>query len=95
MWYDQRLGGLGELRPPGFLFFCLPSQICCMAQGTRMAQTEHLPIYKSTYDLCLNLEQVVQHFSRYHSVHLMSPVSLCVSPGAVHTPGVRNCVFDL
>ena len=31
-----------------------------------MAQTEHLPIYKATYDLCLYLEQVVQHFSRYH-----------------------------
>ena len=24
-----------------------------------MAQTEHLPIYKHTYDLCLYLEQVV------------------------------------
>ena len=31
-----------------------------------MAQTEHLPIYKTTYDLCLYLEQIVQHFSRYH-----------------------------
>jgi hypothetical protein len=31
-----------------------------------MARTEHLPIYKRTYDLCLYLEQVVQHFSRYH-----------------------------
>jgi len=27
-----------------------------------MAQTEHLPIYKATYDLCLYLEQIVQHF---------------------------------
>ena len=25
-----------------------------------MAQTEHLPIYKRTYDLCLYLEQVVR-----------------------------------
>ena len=35
-----------------------------------MAQTEHLPIYKSTYDLCLYLEQIVQHFSRYHKYAL-------------------------
>jgi hypothetical protein len=27
-----------------------------------MAQTEHLPIYKATYNLCLYLEQIVQHF---------------------------------
>ena len=26
-----------------------------------MAQTEHLPIYKSAYDLCLYLEQVVHN----------------------------------
>jgi hypothetical protein len=32
-----------------------------------MAQTEHLPIYKSMYDLCLYLEQVVHNFARYHS----------------------------
>ena len=31
-----------------------------------MAQTEHLPIYKAAYDLCLYLEQVVRNFSRYH-----------------------------
>lgn len=31
-----------------------------------MARTEHLPIYKQAYDLCLYLEQVVQGFSRYH-----------------------------
>jgi len=35
-----------------------------------MAQTEHLPIYKTTYDLCLYLEQIVQHFSRYHKYAL-------------------------
>ena len=35
-----------------------------------MARTEHLPIYKRTYDLCLYLEQVVQHFSRYHKYTL-------------------------
>ncbi len=31
-----------------------------------MAQAEHLPIYKASYDLCLYLEQVVRGFSRYH-----------------------------
>ena len=31
-----------------------------------MARTEHLPIYKTSHDLCLYLEQVVQGFSRYH-----------------------------
>jgi len=35
-----------------------------------MAQTEHLPIYKSSYDLCLYLEQVVRNFSRYHKYSL-------------------------
>lgn len=30
-----------------------------------MARNEHLPIYKSAYDLCLWLEQVVRGFSRY------------------------------
>ena len=31
-----------------------------------MAQTDHLPIYKATYDLCLYFEQVVRNFPRYH-----------------------------
>jgi len=35
-----------------------------------MARTEHLPIYKSAYDLCLYLEQVVHGFSRYHKYTL-------------------------
>ena len=35
-----------------------------------MAQAEHLPIYKASYDLCLYLEQVVQGFSRYHKYSL-------------------------
>lgn len=35
-----------------------------------MAQTEHLPIYKSAYDLCLCLEQVGHNFSRYHKYTL-------------------------
>jgi hypothetical protein len=37
-----------------------------------MAQTEHLPIYKASYDLCLYLEQVVRSFSRYHKYALGS-----------------------
>jgi 23S rRNA-intervening sequence protein len=36
----------------------------------RMAQTEHLPIYKRSYDLCLYLEQIVRGFSRYHKYTL-------------------------
>jgi four helix bundle protein len=35
-----------------------------------MAQTEHLPIYKSAYDLCIYFEQVVRNFSRYHKYSL-------------------------
>jgi hypothetical protein len=35
-----------------------------------MAQAEHLPIYKRSYDLCLYLEQVVRNFSRYHKYSL-------------------------
>jgi hypothetical protein len=31
-----------------------------------VAQTEHLPIYKAAYDLCLYFEQIVRNFSRYH-----------------------------
>ena len=31
-----------------------------------MAQSEHLPIYKRGYELCLHLEQVVRGFSRSH-----------------------------
>ena len=35
-----------------------------------MAQSEHLPIYKAAYDLCLYFEQVVRNFSRYHKYSL-------------------------
>ena len=35
-----------------------------------VAQAEHLAIYKSSYDLCLYLEQVVRNFSRYHKYSL-------------------------
>jgi hypothetical protein len=35
-----------------------------------MARTEHLPIYKSAYELCLYFEQVVHNFSRYHKYSL-------------------------
>ena len=37
-----------------------------------MARTEHLPIYKQAYDLCLYLEQVVRGFARYHKPVLSS-----------------------
>ena len=35
-----------------------------------MAQAEHLPIYKASYDLCLYIEQVVRGSSRYHKYAL-------------------------
>lgn len=35
-----------------------------------MAQTEHLPIYKSAYDLCLYFELVVRNLSRYYKYSL-------------------------
>jgi len=35
-----------------------------------MARSEHLPIYKRTYDLCLYFEQIVRNFSRYHKYSL-------------------------
>lgn len=35
-----------------------------------MARSEHLPIYKASYDLCLYFEQVVRGFSRYHKYGL-------------------------
>jgi 23S rRNA-intervening sequence protein len=35
-----------------------------------MARTEHLPIYKAAYDLCLYLDQVVRGFPRYHKYSL-------------------------
>jgi hypothetical protein len=35
-----------------------------------MARSEHLPIYKASYDLCLYFEQVVRNFSRYHKYSL-------------------------
>jgi hypothetical protein len=35
-----------------------------------MARSEHLPIYKRTYDLCLYFEEIVRNFSRYHKYSL-------------------------
>jgi hypothetical protein len=37
-----------------------------------MARSEHLPIHRSAYDLCLYFEQVVRSFSRYHKYSLGS-----------------------
>ncbi len=31
-----------------------------------MARSEHLPIYKASYDLCLYFDLIVRNFSRYH-----------------------------
>lgn len=47
----------------------MPSPGKVFRNGT-MAQTEHLPIYKRTYDLCLYFEQIVQNFPRYHKYSL-------------------------
>ncbi|MGH7335050.1 MAG: four helix bundle protein, partial [Candidatus Rokuibacteriota bacterium] len=41
-----------------------PPDLCLVAQA------EHLPIYKRSYDLCLYLEPVVRSFSRYHKYTL-------------------------
>jgi hypothetical protein len=54
-----------------------------------MAQTEHLPIYKSMYDLCLYLEQVVHNFARYHS-RLCYAAPRRAGDGA-STAGDNNC----
>ncbi|GAC1421380.1 MAG: hypothetical protein NVSMB6_23060 [Burkholderiaceae bacterium] len=35
-----------------------------------MARTEHLPIYRASYDRCLYLERVVHGFPRYHKYTL-------------------------
>ena len=35
-----------------------------------MARTEHLPLYKKAYELCLYLERVVHNFLRYHKYSL-------------------------
>lgn len=35
-----------------------------------MARSEHLPIYKAAYDLCLYFEQIVRNFDRYHKYGL-------------------------
>ncbi len=35
-----------------------------------MAQTDHLPIFKQAYDLCLYLDQIVRTFPRYHKYAL-------------------------
>ena len=37
-----------------------------------MARSEHLPIYRTSYDLCLYLENIVRGFARYHKYGLGS-----------------------
>jgi hypothetical protein len=39
-----------------------------------MARTEHLPIYKAAYDLCLYLDRVVRGVPRYHKYSLGADV---------------------
>lgn len=41
-------------------------RIILVVASRTLAQSDHLPIYKSSYDLYLYLEQVVHGFSRYH-----------------------------
>ena len=53
-----------------------------------MAQTEHLPIYKAAYDLCLYLEQVVHGFSRYHKYSLGADLRDGASALAKNDPGL-------
>ena len=54
------MGGLGGLTPQ------VPRNFLVQV----MARTDHLPIYKASYDLCLYFEQVVRNFSRYHKYSL-------------------------
>lgn len=37
-----------------------------------MARSDHLPIYKASYDLCLWFEQLVLGFSRFHKFSIGS-----------------------
>jgi hypothetical protein len=46
-----------------------------------MARTEHLPIYKASYDLCLYLEQVVHGFLRSHKYTLGTDLRDAARPG--------------
>jgi hypothetical protein len=37
-----------------------------------MARYEHLPIYRTAFDLAVHIEKIVRHFSRYHKYSLGS-----------------------
>ena len=50
-----------------------------------MARTEHLPIYKQAYDLCLYIEQVVRGFARYHKPALSSEQRECIEGYTIGT----------
>ena len=46
-----------------------------------MAQTEYLPIFKASYDLCLHLEQVVAKFACPQSGAIFAvllPLVVCI-----------------
>jgi len=57
-----------------------------------MAQAEHLPIYKASYDLCVYLEDVVRRFSRYHKYGLGTGLRAGAATSAAHQrrPVVRR-----
>jgi len=56
-----------------------------------MAQAEHLPIYKASYDLCLYIEQVVRGSSRYHKYALGADRSPAVELLGVQPSGRGGC----
>jgi hypothetical protein len=35
-----------------------------------MARYDHLPIYRTAFDLAVHIEKIVRHFSRYHKYSL-------------------------
>lgn len=57
-----------------------------------MARSDHLPIYKAAYGLCLWLEQVVHGFSRYHKFAIGSDDSFLLAPprGFSHHAALLN-----
>ena len=62
-----------------------------------MARSEHLPIYKASYDLCLHLEQGVAGFSRQHRYGIgadMRAASRRVLRGAVRGVVRANSAGD-
>jgi len=42
-----------------------------------MARYDHLPIYRSAFDLAVHLEKIVRHFSRYHKYTVGTDLREC------------------